>query len=788
MIEKVEMSNVEKNKENTLRLMKNIKAMDLIIGIISLLISRATIMDELTPFGVSFVIAYTLKYKRNLIVPLVSSIGLIGVHGKASIPYLITIWAIFSSRIIVNKENQKNIVKIGIYTVALFVSSKSIYIFINDYYLYDLIMTIFESIIIFTLLYVFNYGINTMKKGQNRVFTNEEIICGAIMIALSISGLKDIEIYGASLKNAVGIAIVIMFAYNKGTSVGSTVGITIGVVTSMSQSNLPIVISAYGFSGLLSGLFRDLGKIGSSIGFIIGSFIISFYIDGSIDSLINLKEGIAGIAIFFVFSKLMKSMNGNMVIGVSKSTQIEEAYSSRLRDMTHKRLSEISQVFKELSITFEKVSDKRNMVQQNDISKLIDKVANEVCSNCAVCKFCWEEDFYITYQLLFEMTSEFEINGSIDMKNMSPEFTKRCNKPDLIVDKINYFFQMYKLGYRWEEKILESRQLVSQQLGGIASIIDDLANQIHENVKFKQDVERSIYTSLRNMGMDILEVIVTETDNDDFEIFLEIDQNCESYRLRSIPKLVSEIVGIELTADKFYSNTYSDGGNIKLKLLKGNRFAAITKVCRLDEGFNYISGDSYTFGERKNNYYVALSDGMGMGHRANQESTITISLLEKFLEAGFDKELALKTINSILVLKSTDEMSTTIDMTVIDLYRGSTKFVKIGSAPTFIKRRGLVQVIDSHTMPAGILKDVDIQVYEDTLEDGDFIITVSDGVLDANEDTDDKEKWLSCLIENIKSENPQTIADKIIDHAIAVSEESKRDDMTVLVTKFWKRV
>ena len=315
-----------------------------------------------------------------------------------------------------------------------------------------------------------------------------------------------------------------------------------------------------------------------------------------------------------------------------------------------------------------------------------------------------------------------------------------------------------------------------------------MANQIHQNIRFKQDVERSIYSSLRNANIEIIEVIVTETDKDDFEIYLELDRSSSEYKVRSIPKRVSEIVGLELITDKFYSNTSNDGENIKIKLLKGNRFGAMTKVCRLDEGFNYISGDSYTFGEKTNNYYIALSDGMGMGHRASQESSITISLLEKFLEAGFDKELALKTINSILVLKSTDEMSTTIDMTVIDLYRGSTKFVKIGSAPTFIKRKDKVQIVNSHTMPAGILQDVDIQVYEDTLEDGDFVITVSDGVLDANEEVDDKDKWLADIIRNIDSVNPQTISDIIIDEAIEISEASKRDDMTVLVTKFWKRV
>lgn len=788
MISKTEITRANKDEEIILKFIKNIKAIDLIVSAMSFLIARATMMDNLTPFGISFLIAYTVKYNKNIILPIASSLGFLSIHGKGAIPYIITTWVLFFSKAISQKEKKENIIILGLSTTALFIIAKIIYILISDYYLYDVIMTFFEAVIMFTLLYVFMYGINTIKKGQNRMFTNEEMICGAIMVALSISGLQHLSIYDIALKNVVAIALISIFAYNKGPSVGATVGITIGVVTSMSDNSLPLVISVFGFSGLLGGVFKELGKVGSSIGFLIGSSIISFYIDGSIESVLNLKESIIGIFLFLGLTKVLNNFNGNIMIGVSKSTQIEEAYSSRLRDITHKRLIEISNVFKELSITFEKVSDKKKLVQQKDISKLIDKVANDVCSNCAVSKFCWEEDFYITYQLMFEMTSEFELNGFIDTLNLSSEFTKRCNKPDLIVNKINYFFEMYKLDHSLEERIIESRQLVSQQLEGLSSIINDLANQIYENIRFKQDVEKSIYQTLKNRDLGILEVIVTETDKNDFEIFLELDRNTESYKVKSVPKIVSGIVGLELITDKFYSNTSNIRGNIKLKLLKGNKFGAMTKVCRLDEGFNYISGDSYTFGERKNNYYIALSDGMGMGHRASQESSITISLLEKFLEAGFDKELALKTINSILVLKSTDEMSTTIDMTVIDLYRGNTKFIKIGSAPTFIKKKDKVEVINSNTMPAGILKDVDIQVYEQQLDDGDFIITVSDGVLDANDNTDDKEAWLSNIIANIESINPQTIADIVIDKAIEVSCESKRDDMTVLVTKFWKRV
>lgn len=788
MLNKVDVFESDEQKTVFSSLIKRIKTAEILMTLISLLISRSTIMDELTPFGISFIVAFTLKYNNTIAMPIASSIGLISIHGKASIPYLITMWVAFIMCQLSTKERKKSIIRIGVFTSILFLIAKSIYILVSDYYLYDIIMTLFETVIIFTLLYIFTYGINTIQKNYNRVFTNEELICGSIMLALSISGLQDLSIYGMAVKNIVGIALVTIFAYNKGASVGATVGITIGIVTSMSQNNLPLVISVYGVSGLLSGLFKDLGKVGCSIGFLTGSSIVSFYIDGSIESILKVKEGITGIALFLIVSKLIKKFNSNVVIGVSKSTQIEEAYSSRLRDITYKRLSEISKVFKELSYTFEKVSDKKRLIQQKDISKLIDEVAKDICHKCALCKFCWEEDFYITYQHMFDMTSMVEIEGSIKTDMLPERFVNRCNKSERIVNKINYLFEVYKIEYKWENKILESRQLVSQQLEGMSKIIKDLASQIYENVRFKQDVEKSIYTSLRNMGIDVLEVIVTETDKNDFEIFLEIDSGRQMYRVKNIPKLVSSIVGVELTADKFYSNTSFSGESVKIKLLKGNKFGAITKVCRLDEGFNYVSGDSYTFGESKNNYFIALSDGMGVGHRAYQESNITISLLEKFLEAGFDKELALKTINSILVLKSTDEMSTTIDMSVIDLYRGRTQFIKIGSAPTFIKRKDKVQVINSHTLPVGILKDVDFQVYEDDLYDGDLVITVSDGVLDANKDEYDKEKWMIDIIESIDTVNPQIIADKIIDKALEVSENCERDDMTVLVTKIWKRV
>ena len=226
----------------------------------------------------------------------------------------------------------------------------------------------------------------------------------------------------------------------------------------------------------------------------------------------------------------------------------------------------------------------------------------------------------------------------------------------------------------------------------------------------------------------------------------------------------------------------------RFKFIRSNRYNALTEVSSKANYFNEISGDNYTFGEGENSYFVALSDGMGVGKKANNESSIAINLLEKFLEAKFDKELALKTINSILMLKSNDEIFTTFDISLLDLYSGKLQIIKTGAPATFIKRKDRVEMINSQSLPVGILKDVDFNVYEEYVEDGDIIIMMSDGILEANKDVDNVERWMKEVIGGIDSLNPKTISDTILDVAKKVSSNKAKDDMTVLVTKVWKTI
>ena len=183
---------------------------------------------------------------------------------------------------------------------------------------------------------------------------------------------------------------------------------------------------------------------------------------------------------------------------------------------------------------------------------------------------------------------------------------------------------------------------------------------------------------------------------------------------------------------------------------------------------------------KENEYLIALSDGMGSGEKAARESIITINTLKHLLEAGFEKELALKTMNSMLLLKSAEEIFSTVDITIINLDTGDTSFYKIGAAAAFIKRKsGKIEIIKYSTLPIGIMDQIKIEEIEVGLEAGDMIIMVSDGILDACTEGD-KIEWMKSILMQMASKDPQTVSDLILNNALNRYKTSEKDDMTAI--------
>ena len=194
-----------------------------------------------------------------------------------------------------------------------------------------------------------------------------------------------------------------------------------------------------------------------------------------------------------------------------------------------------------------------------------------------------------------------------------------------------------------------------------------------------------------------------------------------------------------------------------------------------------ISGDSCLCAPvSEGEFLIALSDGMGQGLKAAEESTVTVNTLFNLVKAGFEVELALRMVNSILLQKSDDEIFSTLDMGFINLYTGRVRIFKIGAAISFIKRANGVKAIKMSALPLGIIEKVPVESISMQLKKGDELIIVSDGITEAEKGTDGLECVKSAILE-IRSKDPQTMADLIINRAVQKYGLRKKDDMTVIV-------
>jgi stage II sporulation protein E len=463
-----------------------------------------------------------------------------------------------------------------------------------------------------------------------------------------------------------------------------------------------------------------------------------------------------------------------------------QGHTNRLKELMVNRLEAFSQVYHRLAEAFSRVSQYNVMTGKEDLNKLLDLAVNQVCINCGLYKTCWQRNFYSTYNNMFEIISIIESKGRADRECIPSAISENCLQMDTVLDILNEAYDLYRINYRWRQKIDECRNLVARQLEGISKLITGLACELDVDIKFNKELEDAILFELDRQGIRVREVTVAE--KTDGKIEVNVTKKSCGRRMecsRHVERVIGDILRKPMSCN--FKRCNSGGRECVLQFVEAERYKIMTGVARRIKQYADACGDNYSsIPLDDGKYMLALSDGMGSGSRADAESSMVVSLLENFLEAGFDLDMTVHTINSVLILRSRDEIFATADLCVVDLIRASADIVKIGAMSTFIKRKDRVDVIKSHALPMGILDKIQVETVKVILEDGDMIIMVTDGVLNSVDSELDQDEWFAGRIANYSTRNPQEMADFIMEEALKQTNGIANDDMTVMVSRIWK--
>jgi stage II sporulation protein E len=752
--------------------------------------ARVLMMKVMMPFGLAFFVASygALGKQVAFITGITTMIGYISTFkGYASLGHIVTLAMLMLSIFLLNHKNKGRVYKMGF--LALVINSiSSIFIhykFISGgFIMYDGILSILESVIVVAGAFIFNYGIPLyFQGGKRKILSMEEMICLSLMAAIVVSGMWDIKYMGFSLKNMVAFFIVLSSGYIKGPAIGAAAGVTLGLVSSISDATMPMSLGIYAFCGLISGVFREIGKVLSAAAFIISGAILSFYTAGLLSTQSLFLDTLAPAIVFLLIPKKQYEKIGLFVDGDKRSVELQKTYIERVKDLMNIKLASVSTTLSGLSDILEQ-NVESELNKKTEVNALVESLADKVCANCDGRNLCWKRELYYTYDSFADVFRIIEKNGKISPSDIPDSLKRKCLRPTELVKQVNYLFEIFRLNNSWKKKLINSRIIVAEQVKGISGLVTSMMDEVATSMEFKNDIEKEIAVALDRQGLEFDDILAVKNSKDKYEVTV-YRQPCAGTALctKGFATEISKTLGVKMVRNTSNCKINNECSVCQFSLVEAENYSVITAIARSSK--EEVSGDSHTYGSiGHGRYMLALSDGMGSGVRAAQESNTTITLLEKFMEAGFERNTALKAINSVLVLRSCNESFATIDMGLIDLYNGVGEFVKIGAASTFIKSGMEIDIINSTSLPAGILDEIDVESQIVEFRNGDMIVMVSDGIVDSNSEL--KERWVTKALREFDSGNPKDIADYLLNKAKEYSGSKQGDDMTVIVSKVLK--
>lgn len=775
------------DKEN----FRSIKWSELGVCLIGFMIGRIYIFGQWNALSVAYVAACYQTKNLQRWSGLFTILGILSITQPMSLSIqsiatilliLLVRWYMETMNLKAGLVGQALIASLSKFTISIIVVA------VNGFTLYDFTYILLEISFIFAFVFLYDKAIEVLLDNSKTPLTHQQAIAITVLIVSMIGGMVELYIEFSNggriyLRDIMCFFIIIITSYLGEASTGTAMGTIIGTLLVMIGYIPPHLISIYSLAGLGGGLLLPIGKIGCALGVLLGHMMGIYFInDGILDS--SLLGAYFVAAILFLLSP--KHFFGfSHWFGDKEKEYEQEIHMSRIKKLTTVKLDNFANAFKKLSTIFSNLAIKKTTFTQNDISHLFEDVTDKVCAQCGLFDYCWNKDFYNTYQAAYGILAAAEHKDKITSSDVPAAFKEKCMKLGNFVITLNNTFEIYKRDLMWHNQIVESRELISGQLQSVASIIQRLSDEIEEQVVFKRDIERRVKEELAAKGIKIQDVLIILNSNKKYEITIITNKKIEDKEEKIIINNLNTVIGRKFKVEQ--QLYLEDGKEYTLKIKEAHTYGIVAGAVSIAKE-DSISGDQYSMIEiLDGQYLLALSDGMGSGKQANNESRATIELLEEFIKSGFDKETAIKMINSILILKSSEESFSTMDMTIVDLYSGVTEFVKIGAATTFIKRKDYVELIGSTSLPVGILNKVDIETQKKQLKDGDMIIMVTDGILDADKNQLNREDTFKQFIGEINSNNPQYMAETLLEKAQNLICGEIKDDMTIIVARIWER-
>lgn len=451
------------------------------------------------------------------------------------------------------------------------------------------------------------------------------------------------------------------------------------------------------------------------------------------------------------------------------------------------KIVKYAESFQKLADTFYTLPYRTEYLRNGQVQRIVLNIKENVCAKCYQREICWIERQKEMTHACEGFIRIIEEGDEEKFQRVRNDWVSMCTKAALFFETMFEGVKKEQTNLVWDNRLIENRFAVAGQLTEVSSILRQAAEDLYDLQSVSYQFLCDMRKKLKAYHIVIKNIWMMDKKEGHRQLFMELRvRSGQCVSISEISQAVSSVCGTQMIP-AMKGRCMINGEFHMIQLVEDMSYQIMYGIAKLTNEKEKISGDNYICKEECDGRFImCLSDGMGSGIDACRESEIVVELLEQFMESGFSQETAVKMVNSALLIKSTDEIFSTIDLCAVDLYTGICSFLKAGAASTFIKRDHWVETITSESLAAGILQNIDFEMAARKLYHGDYVIMMTDGVMDALP-REKEEEIMKEIIMDVKESTPREIGRGILERVLGYSDYHVQDDMTVLVAGMWRK-
>lgn len=681
-------------------------------------------------------------------------------------------------------EKKNIVVRMG-HAALLLCASVGMLTFLRLYLMphnqYDLWMGILETVLALVCTRVLYDGVHFLlhaKKGQN--LGNEEVISLVLLGGFGVLGLPNIMVAEMSLILVAVYFLTLVMGYSYGTGTGAIAGAIGGcVLVACGWENCMIGILA--LMGICAGMLREQGKLLLCGIYFLVAVGLCFLVNQNSIKLGELEAIALAGGVFLVIPEKWIGR-----IRIHAGSWEDNWESEKLQHLMKYKLQDFSKSFQTLSRSLAKESKMQTPMNNSEMRKMLDVMSSQVCSRCENSENC-RGQIALQRPEMFGTLALAQEQGQIALDQMPADFTRECIHQERFLSEANQNIHLANMAMGFQNRMVQNQQVIAEQMKEVGDIVGELSEKLPNVQKIPHSLQEKIEKELRKRRVILTDIAFYEK----YDGRLEVHLRGRTWRgrfvtTREVGEVISSLIGCRVIpceeCRKVFPREEED-----FVFEESANLRATTGVSRLPKAGEEVSGDTFSCmylpsGE----LLVALSDGMGSGESAYEESEQVIDLLEQMTEAGFSESSALKLINSIYMSREESRGFATADIVVLNLYQKNCHFVKCGASTTFLFHQDEVEKIEGEALPIGVMNNIEPYMRKSSISSGDYVIMMTDGVADSFLSEEfELEELIWSYLENKMS--PQDMSDQLLEEALVRWQGEPEDDMSVLVVKLYEQ-